>query len=292
MSVTFDGWHGPQNLGIMMADARGYLADEGLKITTYTPTLLWKPIPYIGKREVDVSISHLPEVVLAKERGAPIVVLGSLIAQPTASMIWLKRSQLHGLADLRGKTIGVPGLTFQRVFLERVLARAGLSPSEVRIKVLAYDLLPALIHGKVDAIFGGSANIEGAKLSVLGLKPVIIPVERLGIPPFDELVVIARQGAVARDPELYRRLMAAFAKGTAVARKTPKDAPGVIRRTGEDEPSNSPAVVKAQLEATAPLLSQGGHVNPRQARALIAWMKAQGMIKKAFSFQVLRAPAG
>jgi putative hydroxymethylpyrimidine transport system substrate-binding protein len=283
LGVTFDGWHGPQQLGILVAAERGYFENAGLEVHTYTPATPARPIPYVLEGTTDLSVAQLPQVVLAKEKGAPVTVLGSLVAQPTASMIWLRESHLHDLADLRGKTIGYPGVPFQRAFLESALARAGVPPADVKIENVGYDLVSALEKGKVDAIFGASANLEGVKLSARGLKPVITPVEELGAPPYPELVVVGRSDNLSKDPAPYRRFMAAVAKGTATALRDPEEADETVELTPEGEPLTGPGVTKAQVEATLPLLSKGGDMDPRQIEALSEWMKAEGMIEKSLS---------
>ncbi len=289
LRMTLDGWHGPQHVGILMAASRGYFEDAGVDLRALTPATPDRPVPYVVRRSVDLSVAQLPQVVLAKEKGAPIVVLGSLIAQPTASMIWLQESNLHDPADLRGKTIGYPGVPFQRAFLESALARAGVPPGDVRIENVEYDLVKALTSGRVDAIFGGSANLEGVKLSARGLKPMITPVEDLGVPPYAELVVIARRDTVSKDPALYRRFMAALAKGTADALQNPSKDRQLVQLTPESEPLTGPGVDKAQIEATLPLLSRSGDVDSGQVEALSEWMKAHGMIKKALSPEAILA---
>jgi putative hydroxymethylpyrimidine transport system substrate-binding protein len=289
LGITLNGWHGPAHLGILMAGAREYFADAGLEVHTYTPATPVRPIPYVVEGEVDLSVAQMPQVVMAKEAGAPIVVLGGLIARPTAALIWLKRSHLRGLADLRGKTVGFPGVPFQRAFLEHALARAGIPPAAVQIKAVGYDLLKDLTDGRVDAIFGGSANLEGVKLSARGLKPVITPVKELGIPPYAELVVVARRESVAKNPALYRKLMAAIRKGTEAALENPEQAPELIQLTAESEPFTGPGVTKSQVEATLSLLSRSGTVDPEQTKALIDWMKEQGMIEKTFPAQAILA---
>ena len=109
----------------------------------------------------DIAVAQQPQVALAKDHGAPIVAVGSLVSQPTAAMIWLKGSGVKDVADLKGKTIAAPGIPYQDEMLESILEKAGLNPDDVEVKHVGYKLMPALLHGKADAIFGGSWNVEG-----------------------------------------------------------------------------------------------------------------------------------
>ena len=109
----------------------------------------------------DLGVAHGAQVTIAQEKGVPIVVVGSLVPEPTAALIWSKESDIGGIADLKGKTIAIPGLSFQRDFLETILARGGLTLDDVKVKSVGNELVPALASGKADAIFGGSGNQEG-----------------------------------------------------------------------------------------------------------------------------------
>lgn len=62
-------------------------------------------------------IAHGPEAVLARAKGTPIVIIGSLVPQPTAALIWPQESQIKSIAVLKGKTIAIPGPKFQEDFL-------------------------------------------------------------------------------------------------------------------------------------------------------------------------------
>jgi putative hydroxymethylpyrimidine transport system substrate-binding protein len=63
----------------------------------------------------------------------------------------------------------IPGLAFQRRFLEYILNQAGLTLDDVKVKSVGNDLVPALVSGRADALSGGSRNLEGADLESHGI---------------------------------------------------------------------------------------------------------------------------
>lgn len=281
LNVGLDEWETPEIAGILMATERGDFADLGLKVNAFIAVSPLAVIPYVVEGIDAIGVSHEPEVVLAKEEGAPIVILGSLISQPTAAMIWLQRSKIDGIADLKGKTIGIPGLLFQEKFLKKALAQGGLTPSDVKIKIVKNELVPELISGHVDAIFGRS-NLQGAELEARGLKPVITRVQELGIPAYDELVLIAQAACVSKRPRMFSHFMLALARGTAAAVKNPLGAAQAVKSDEESNPETSREALKAQLRATLPLLAKGGDVSRPQAHALEVWMYDEGMVQRRF----------
>lgn len=277
IALNVDGRDGPQDAGILMAEKRGYFKDVGLEVSIYNPVSPNRPIGYVTEEVVDLAVSHQPQVALAQENGAPLVAVGSLISQPTAAMIWLKKSKIQSVTDLGGKTIGIPGLPFQKAFLESVLESMGMTLADVKLKTVGYEAVPALAKGEVDAIFGGSSNVEGVELEAQGLEPVVTPVQNLGIPPYEELVLIALRDRLKQDPQTIRDFISAMDRGAAAAIEDPQAAASALE--AEDTVANK-AVVKAQLEATLPLLSTTSRMNPEQASGLVGWMHEEGMIQR------------
>jgi putative hydroxymethylpyrimidine transport system substrate-binding protein len=108
----------------------------------------------------------------------------------------------------------------------------------------------------VDAIFG-RRNLQGAELEARGLKPVITPVQVLGIPSYNELVLIARADCVSKRPQVFRRFMSALARGTAAAVKDPNGIAHAVRAGEESNPETGQKAMRFQIEATLPLLSGG-----------------------------------
>jgi putative hydroxymethylpyrimidine transport system substrate-binding protein len=292
VAVTLDGYRAPQAAGILLASTRGYFAEAGLHVTILHPGAPYFSIHYVVSGGDDFGVTHEPQAVLAKEKGEPIVIVGSLIPRPTAAMIWLKRSHINGVADLKGKTIAIPGYSFQKEFLKSVLAKGGLKLSDVTVKNLGYEAVSALAAGRADAIFGGTSNLEGAELEARGLDPVITRVEELGVPPYDELVVVARSDRVAKEPQLVHDFMAAVTRGTAAAIEDPEEVVKAVRGFNETNPETNPAALQAQVKATVPLLSKDGQVSPSQARGLIDWMYEEGMIQHKVRVSALLKPFG
>lgn len=280
MSITLDGYSGPENLGVLMADWEDYFDEVGLKMTTYSPSDPSRPVEYTANGTVDVGISREPELVLAQSEGVPVVAIGSLIAEPTAAMIWLGKSQIDDVADLKGKTIATAGLPMQEELLKSVLSDAGLSLSDVKLENSGYEMASDLKKGKVDAIFGASWNLEGAQLEAMGLDPVITRVQDLGIPPYEELLVIARRDRLAKEPQLFRDFMAAVSRGTATSIEDPDLAVEAVSEDVESDYRVSLEGQEAQVEATLPLLSESAEMDPDQAQRLIDWMHREGMIQK------------
>ena len=57
---------------------------------------------------------------------------------------------------------------------------------------MGFDLVPALLSRQTDAVIGTYFSIEGIYIEVeIGMPPVIVTMEELGVPHYDELIVVA-----------------------------------------------------------------------------------------------------
>ncbi|HEU4707250.1 MAG TPA: ABC transporter substrate-binding protein [Solirubrobacterales bacterium] len=287
VSVTVEGYEDPADLGIVMAEQRGFFEDAGIRVWVGAPVRPSRPVYYVSSRVDDVGVAQLPQVAIAKEQGAPIVAIGSLVSQPTTAMIWLKGSKVHTLADLKGKTIAIPGVAYQKRFLASLLARAGLTLEDVHLKQVGYELVRDLLRGQADAIFGGSWNLEGAELEERGAKPVITRMQSFGAPSYEELVVIVRKDLAAEYPSFMQAFMSAIVRGADAAVRNPKAALKAMEEADETSVEIGPRVTEAQVEATLPLLSRTARIDPGKASALVGWMNEQGLIRKKLAVSEL-----
>ncbi|HYQ77601.1 MAG TPA: ABC transporter substrate-binding protein [Solirubrobacterales bacterium] len=287
LKVVVDGWMRPEVAGLLMAEARGYFREAGLKVSLGVPWHPRRAVPYMTEKFLDIAVAQEPQVVIAKSSGAPLVILGSLIAQPTEAMIWLRGSRISSVADLKGKTVAYPGIPYQKKFLQKALEHAGLTLKDVNLDQVGYELIPTLLKHTADAAFGGWENLDGAELEARGAEPVMTGVRSLGIQDYEQLVVAARSDFVAQHPEAIEGFMSAVARGTATAQQHPREALKVVEEAVEGDIDATRAGTEAQIKATLPLLAPGDPMDLDRAQSLIDWMAKEKMIAKPFSADTL-----
>jgi putative hydroxymethylpyrimidine transport system substrate-binding protein len=275
LSLTLDFYPNPDHAGIYMAKKLGYFREAGLDVSIQTPSDPAAPIKLLAAGKTDLAISYEPEVMLAREQGLDVVAVGALVDRPLTSLIWLKKSGIRGVAGLRGKTIATAGIPYQDAYLKTILARAKLTPSDVKAVNVGYGLLPALAGGSAQAMLGGFSNVEGVDLRLRGKDPVVTPVDELGVPTYDELVLVARRDRLEEDPQAIRLFLAALARGAGAAIESPE---ATTKALLEANPDLDPKLTRAEVAATLPLLSRRGTMNPAEWKAFIAWMRENGLI--------------
>ena len=278
VTLTLDFYANPDHAGIYMAQKLGYFRDAGLDVSIEEPADPSLPIKQVAAGRTDLAISYEPEVLLANEKGLDVLAVGAIVNRPLTSMIWLAKSGIGGIGGLRGKTIATAGIPYQDAYLETILARANLSAGDVTTVDVGFGLLPAVLSGKADAMLGGFRNVEGVDLKLRGKAPVVTPVDELGVPTYDELVLVAQGERLEEDPEAVRLFLAALSRGTAAAVNSPNAA---VEALLEANPSLDPKLTRAEVAATLPLLSRDQRMDERAWAAFIAWMRENEVIATA-----------
>ena len=134
--------------------------------------------------ELDVGATASEAAIQGRAGGAPIVVVAGF-ARGGARLVARPAAGITGVAQLKGKRVGVTRGSIQEVLLMAELARAGLTGDgtgrkDVRLVYLAYaDLNQALMGGQVDAMMQSEPQSSQAINKGFGaevLKPYDTPI--------------------------------------------------------------------------------------------------------------------
>jgi putative hydroxymethylpyrimidine transport system substrate-binding protein len=278
-TLALDFYVNPDHAGIYTALERGDFTDAGLEVEAQVPSDPSAPIRQVAAGRVDLAISYEPEVVLARDQGLPVIAVAALVPQPLTSLISLPEAGIEDPADLAGKTIATAGIPYQAAFLDSILEDAGLAAGDVDQVEVGLNLLPAVLSGRADAMLGGFLNVEGVDLAERGEDPRVVPVDELGIPTYDELVLVANTKRVESDPEPIRDFIAALEKGTRAAIDDPEAATDAILEAGD---GLEPELTAAEIRETLPLLvgdgrEPFGHMDAEEWDEFAAFLADRGL---------------
>ena len=249
--LALDYYVNPDHAGIYQAIEGGTFEEAGLDVTPRVPSDPAAPIKLVAADRVDLAISYEPEVLIARDQGLPVVAVAALVPSPLTSLISLPDAGIRDPSDLRGKTLATAGIPYQEAFLGAILRQERIDRSEVKTQNVGLGLLPAVLSGRADAMLGGFRNIEGVDLAERGENPLVLPVDTLGIPTYDELVLVANEDRIAEDPEAIRLFIAALERGTQDAVEDPEAAAKAVLAAGD---GLDPKLTAAEIEATLDLL--------------------------------------
>jgi putative hydroxymethylpyrimidine transport system substrate-binding protein len=253
IDLELDFYVNPDHAGIYTGIERGYFDAAGLEIDPHVPSDPAAPIKQVAAGRADLAISYEPEVLLAREQGLPVTAVTALVNKPLTSLISLPAAGISTPADLAGKKVATAGIPYQEDYLDAIVSKAGIPSDKVGVTNVGLNLMPALLSGEVDAILGGFANIEGVDLALRGAAPVVKPVSELGVPTYNELVLVANSDKLddEKHAEQIRLFISALALATKYAAENPAVATEAVLKSGS---GLDPTVTAKEIEATLPLL--------------------------------------
>jgi putative hydroxymethylpyrimidine transport system substrate-binding protein len=239
LTLTLDWTPNPDHVGFYYARDTGLFAKAGLDVSIRAPSDPTAPLKLVAAGISDLAVSYEPEVFLAAARKLPVVAVAAVVPQPLNSIVAIEPA-VRSVRDLKGRSVGITGVPSDYATLDTALQSAGLTRRQVKVVSVGYNLLPALLAHKVDAVLGVYRNVEGIQLRLRGLQPTVIPVDRAGVPAYDELVLVASSTRLRSDPA-YRtnvsRFVAAFLAGTTQARRNPERALSILGRVTASDPT-------------------------------------------------------
>jgi putative hydroxymethylpyrimidine transport system substrate-binding protein len=281
LDLVLDWFPNPDHVALYEATAKGYFSQVGLAVKPHVPSDPASPIKQVAAGRAQVAISYEPEVLLARQQGLPVVAIGALVQRPLTSLIATRKSRVRSVRDLRGKRVGTAGIPYQSAYLKTILRRAQVPESSVKETNVGSSLLPAMLSGKVDATLGGFWNVEGVELKDRGAKPWIAPVDRLGVPAYNELVLVANSDKLGDQRDDLRLFVSALARGAKAARQDPRGATKALRDANRDLKAKE---TEASVRLTIPTLfpksgRPWGYQDPVAWRNYGGWMVSNGVLK-------------
>jgi putative hydroxymethylpyrimidine transport system substrate-binding protein len=282
VDLVLDWFPNPDHVAIYEARARGYFDQVGLDVKPHVPSDPAAPIKQVAAGRADLAISYEPEVLLARQQGLPVVAVAALVQRPLTSLIATRKSGVRSVRDLRGKRVGTAGIPYQSAYLKTILRRAHIPASAVKETNVGASLMPAMLSGKVDATLGGFWNVEGVELRSRGAKPWIESVDKLGVPDYDELVLVANADKLDGERDDLRLFISAVARGASEARRDPGGASRALLDANRDlKRKETTESVRLTIPTLFPKSGRPwGYLDPIAWQNYGGWMASNGVLKK------------
>jgi putative hydroxymethylpyrimidine transport system substrate-binding protein len=278
VTLMLDWVQNPDHVGFFYARDAGLDAKAGLDVTIRAPSDPTTPLKLVAAGRADYAISYEQELFYAGAKKLPVVAVAAVVPRPLNSVMAID-PKIRRVADLKGKTIGVTGVPADDAALATVLSSAGLARADVKVVHVGYNLLPALLSHRVDAVLGVYRNVEGIELQQKGFHPTVIPLDRAGVPSYDELVLVASASRLRSDPAYAaatRSFVSSFAAGTAAARRNPAAALATLKKAK----AGSASFLAKATPATLALLAGAPCLKPADWRSFGTWMHAHALLKQ------------
>ena len=165
----------------------------------------------MGSNDLQFAVVSGEQVLLARTQGLPLVYVAAWYQKYPVSVVAKADQGINTPADLRGKTIGLPGLYGANyIGLRALLYSAGLTEADVTLDSIGYTQVAALTAGRDQAVSVYTAN-EPVQLRSQG-----VALTELRVADTVQLTgngLITNETTVAGNPDLVRRMVAVLLHG-------------------------------------------------------------------------------
>ncbi|AEO68131.1 uncharacterized protein THITE_2117524 [Thermothielavioides terrestris NRRL 8126] len=223
--ITFlTNWHAtPYHAPLYLAQAKGFFADEGIKVAILEPNDPSDVTEIIGSGKVDLGFKAMIHTLAAKARNFPVLSIGSLLDEPFTGVVYLKSSGITpDFTTLKGKRIGYVG-EFGKIQIDELTSHYGMSPSDYTAVRCGMNVSKAIIEGKIDAGIG-LENVQMVELeewlAAQGRPKTDVQMLRidelaeLGCCCFCSILYIGNERFVAENPGKVRAFLRAVKRAT------------------------------------------------------------------------------
>ncbi|PCI87483.1 MAG: ABC transporter ATP-binding protein [Hyphomicrobiales bacterium] len=211
MSLMLDWFINPDHGPIIIAQEKGYFAEQDLDIEIIAPADPNDPPKMVAAGKADLAVTYQPQLHIHVHEGLPLKRVGTLVATPLNCLMVVDDGPIKTIADLKGRTVGTSVGGVEDAVLGKMLGNYGLSMDDVTLVNVNWSLSPSLMSGQVDAV-QAYRNFELTQMEIEGVKGRCFYVEEEGVPAYDELIYVANPETM--DVGKIRRFMAAVEKAT------------------------------------------------------------------------------
>lgn len=207
MTLLLDWFINPDHGPIIVAEEKGFFADQNLQVEIVAPADPADPPKLVAAGKAELAVSYQPSQHLQVAEGLPLMRVGTLVATPLNCLLVLEDGPIKTISDLKGKKVGFSVAGVEEALLTAILGRHDLGMSDIELVNVNWSLSPSLMSGQVSAVIGAYRNFELNQMEIEGIAGRCFYVEEEGVPTYDELIYVANKDTM--DTDLIRRFLRA-----------------------------------------------------------------------------------
>ncbi|CAB4613129.1 MAG: ABC transporter permease [Actinobacteria bacterium] len=259
VSIALDYTPNTNHLGVYVAQAKGYFADENLtvKVLPYGTT---PPETLVGKGLSNFAFSYSNGTAFARTAGLDVLQVFANIAKTQYVLAYrADDARIKSPKDLDGKTYAGFGTPSEDSEVSTVIKGDG-GKGEFKKAILDTAAYDAVYNGKADFTIAAT-TVEIVEAAEIG-KPLkyFVP-EDYGYPANYSNNIISSNAYLKKNPDVAKRFLRAVQKGYKFAQENPKEAADILVAANKSVLKN-PAVI----EKSAQLLADDGYLKNKDGK--------------------------
>ncbi len=234
ITIALDWAANPNHSGLLLAQARGYFAAEGVEARILPAERDRSVVDLVRAGAADFAYAFAGTVIDQRAKGVPLVSVAAVGQRHHSSLVALKASGITRPADLAGRryaSFGHPAL--ERAVISAMMAHDGATDPMFDLRVTRFASVAGLQAGEYDFLWVYDA-IEGMEARAAGIELVSFAPGDYGIPNYNAPVIFAADALLtdASRADAARRALAALRRGYAEAVADPDGTAGEIVSAG------------------------------------------------------------
>jgi putative hydroxymethylpyrimidine transport system substrate-binding protein len=250
MTVILDWLLNANHATLFATQQCGAFKRAGLDVTLVAPADPDSPSRLVAAGQADMAVIYGTQINMIDSAGLPLLRIATLIDTPLNTIVALGGGKIRTLADLKGKKVGVSVGGVEEALMDVMIQSVGLGRADVTPVKVNYDMVSALVSGKLDAAIGAFRNAEVLQLRQMGQTPIVFRPEDHGVPLYDELILVVRRDK--RDDPRLKRFIIALREGAAALLKAPD---ALWQAFASAHPELATPLNKASWAATLPAIA-------------------------------------
>lgn len=262
--------HQAQFAGNYVAAEKGFYNKQGLKVNLVPYDFKSTPIDSVVNGEADFGIAGADELLIAREKGAPIKAIAVIFKNNPVVAYSLKKSGIIKPQDFIGKTVGIEKNSNIEYLYDAMMEKLHIDRSKIKEVPIGSDA-SELLNGTVDVATGYITN-EPNLVKETGQEVNIMLASDYGVNMYAD-VIFTTENLINTNPDLVGRFLSASLEGWQYAIENEKEA---VDLTLKYATNSSIIHQQNMLSESIPLINDGS--SPVGWMELNQWEQAYNIL--------------
>jgi len=280
LTVRLDWTPWGAHAAIHLAYVKGWYRDAGLDVTIQDGNGTNQTVQILGGGTGDIGHAALSSMMIARDKGFDLRAIACYCRNSDIGVMVPLDSNIHTIADLRGKKIGHTASSLETPFLGDFLKAGGLTPADVdMVNLDGAAKLAAYLSGKLDGAFSSIPFFVPAVQPKRPSRAILLADAGLHLPSYG---LFARDASIADKKDALTRFVSITDGAWAyISAGHQQEAVDAIRK---DRPNAtlSPSVMLGQINSFLTFFpTPASKDKPIGWMAPADWVQAMATIKQA-----------